>query len=125
MPTTVRRPFVLTCLVGLALLAGYRSALLAQGDPARPLPAAAPRSERFAPGFGGGFGADNKPAATKPVPTVYVTAPMTAAAARTWLKLQEPVSANFANETPLEDVLKYIKEATKGKDKGIPIYVDP
>ncbi|MBY0397793.1 MAG: hypothetical protein K2X91_15170, partial [Thermoleophilia bacterium] len=41
-------------------------------------------------------------------------------------KLDEPISMNFANETPLEDVLKYIKSATQGpNDTGIPIYVDP
>jgi len=41
-------------------------------------------------------------------------------------KLEEPVSMSFANETPLEDVLKYIKSATQGpNDTGIPIYVDP
>jgi hypothetical protein len=33
---------------------------------------------------------------------------------------------SFANDTPLEDVLKYIKSATQGpNDNGIPIYVDP
>ena len=33
---------------------------------------------------------------------------------------------SFPNETPLEDVLKYIKQATQGpNDAGIPIYVDP
>ena len=33
---------------------------------------------------------------------------------------------SFANETPLEDVLKYIKESTKDeKGKSIPIYVSP
>jgi hypothetical protein len=32
----------------------------------------------------------------------------------------------FANETPLDDVLKYIKAATTKKDRApIPIYVDP
>ena len=32
----------------------------------------------------------------------------------------------FPNETPLEDVLKYIKSYTQGtNDSGIPIYVDP
>ena len=34
----------------------------------------------------------------------------------------------FANETPLEDFLKYIKDETRDQDKkgpGIPIYVDP
>ena len=41
-------------------------------------------------------------------------------------KLEEPISMSFANETPLEDVLKYIKSATQGpNDIGIPIYVDP
>ena len=41
-------------------------------------------------------------------------------------KLEEPVAMSFANETPLEDVLKYIKSATQGpKDTGIPIYIDP
>jgi hypothetical protein len=40
--------------------------------------------------------------------------------------LEEPISMSFANETPLEDVLKYIKSATQGpNDTGIPIYVDP
>jgi hypothetical protein len=41
-------------------------------------------------------------------------------------KLEEPVSMSFADETPLEDVLKYIKSATQGpNDTGLPIYVDP
>jgi hypothetical protein len=41
-------------------------------------------------------------------------------------KLEEPVSMSFANETPLEDVLTYIKAATSGPDyAGIQIYVDP
>lgn len=41
-------------------------------------------------------------------------------------KLNEPVSMSFANETPLDDVLKYIKQATTTpKFSGIPIYVDP
>ncbi len=43
-----------------------------------------------------------------------------------WKKLDEPISMSFAQETPLSDVLKYIKSATAGKtDVGIPIYVDP
>jgi len=41
-------------------------------------------------------------------------------------KLEEPISMSFANETPLDDILKYIRAATKGSfDSGIPIYVDP
>ena len=41
-------------------------------------------------------------------------------------RLEKEVVMNFANETPLEDALKYIKESTKdAKGKTIPIYVDP
>jgi hypothetical protein len=41
-------------------------------------------------------------------------------------ELEEPVSMSFANEAPLEDVLKYIKAATTRPDyAGIQIYVDP
>jgi hypothetical protein len=41
-------------------------------------------------------------------------------------RLEEPVSMSFANETPLEDVLKYIKAASEGpNDTGFSIYVDP
>jgi hypothetical protein len=41
-------------------------------------------------------------------------------------KLEEPVSMSFANETPLDDVLKYIRQATTTKTSApLPIYVDP
>ncbi len=44
-------------------------------------------------------------------------------------RLDDVVSMNFPNETPLEDVLKYIKSSTSkdkgGLAKGIPIYLDP
>jgi hypothetical protein len=41
-------------------------------------------------------------------------------------KLEDPISMSFANETPLDDVLKYIKQATTTKEySGIQIYVDP
>ncbi len=41
-------------------------------------------------------------------------------------KLNEPISMSFHDEVPLEDVLKYIKQATTTeKYAGIPIYVDP
>jgi hypothetical protein len=44
----------------------------------------------------------------------------------TLTRLEEPVSMSFAHETPLEDVLKYIKAATTGpRDHGMEIYVDP
>ncbi len=45
---------------------------------------------------------------------------------RVLAKLDEPLSMSFAEDTPLEDVLKYIKQATTTKTyAGIPIYVDP
>jgi RNA polymerase sigma factor (sigma-70 family) len=42
-------------------------------------------------------------------------------------KLEEPLDMIFAKETPLEDVLKYIRQATKSSElpNGIAIYVDP
>lgn len=41
--------------------------------------------------------------------------------------LNRPLSMPFPNETPLEEVLKYIRTATMGEkmQNGIPIYVDP
>ncbi len=40
--------------------------------------------------------------------------------------LEEPIAMSFANETPLDDLLKYIKAATTTPTyAGIPIYVDP
>jgi hypothetical protein len=66
---------------------------------------------------------DEKPAAA---PRVFRPATVTAAAAKTWMKLQQPISMPFENETPLEDVLKYIRQATASKEEtGIPIYLDP
>jgi hypothetical protein len=42
-------------------------------------------------------------------------------------KLDAPVEMSFANETPLADVLKYIRSATQSSEfpNGLPIYVDP
>ncbi len=41
-------------------------------------------------------------------------------------KLDQPLSMPFANETPLEDVIKYIRQNTQGpNDDGIQIHVDP
>ncbi|MHC5542916.1 hypothetical protein ACYOEI_32230, partial [Singulisphaera rosea] len=40
--------------------------------------------------------------------------------------LEEPIAMNFPNETPLEDILKYVRAATaKPPRPGIPIYIDP
>ncbi len=42
-------------------------------------------------------------------------------------KLDEPVDMPFQNETPLEEVIQYVKTATETPElpQGIPIYVDP
>ncbi len=42
-------------------------------------------------------------------------------------KLDEPIVMSFAEPTPLDDVLKHIKQKTQGPGlpRGIPIYVDP
>jgi RNA polymerase sigma factor (sigma-70 family) len=41
-------------------------------------------------------------------------------------RLEEPIPMHFPTETPLEEVVKYIRQATAGPDgEGIPIYVDP
>ncbi|MFI5461170.1 MAG: hypothetical protein ACHRXM_37670 [Isosphaerales bacterium] len=46
--------------------------------------------------------------------------------ARILQELERPVPMRFPTATPLEDVLKHIKNATRGPDgKGIPVYVDP
>jgi hypothetical protein len=40
--------------------------------------------------------------------------------------LDRPVTLHFPDETPLENVLKAVKQATTGPDGvGLPIYVDP
>jgi hypothetical protein len=40
--------------------------------------------------------------------------------------LEKPVPMEFIDDTPLEDVLKYVKQVTKESIKtGVPIYVDP
>lgn len=46
---------------------------------------------------------------------------------RIWAELEKPVSMPFGNETPIEEVIKYIKTATSvpGLERGIPIYIDP
>ncbi len=89
-----------------------------------------PVAERTLPfmfgGFAGGGGAEEAPE-LKPV-TVYVVPPITVKAAKTWQILGQSIAFNFPQETPLEDVLKYLKSATsdeKTKEKGVSIYVDP
>jgi hypothetical protein len=61
------------------------------------------------------------------VQVVHVVKPPSAKAAAVWAALGKPLPMPFPNETPLEDVLKYIKQSTdaEGFKGGIPIYVDP
>ena len=41
-------------------------------------------------------------------------------------KLDEPLKLPFSEDTPYEDVLKYIRSSTQGgKDSGVPVYLDP
>ena len=41
-------------------------------------------------------------------------------------RLDEPITLHFPNETPLQEVLKHIKDTAKDADgKKLPIYVDP
>ena len=42
-------------------------------------------------------------------------------------ELEKVIDMSFANETPLEDVLKYLRSATSGTTfpDGLPIYIDP
>lgn len=117
---------VVASLVGLTGLAWCGSALMAQGGLARAEPSDG-STPRFAPGFGGGFGGGQAEKRPEPaVATVYVTPPVSEAAAKTWIKLQKVVDIGFANESPLEEVLKYFKDVTKGKDdKGLRFYIDP
>ncbi len=76
--------------------------------------------------FGGGQGGEGEPAYR----AIHVLAPpMSLEATKVWLKLQEKVSMNFPNDTPLEDVKKYVEQSTREEKgnfpTGIPIYVDP
>ncbi len=49
-----------------------------------------------------------------------------AANARILKALGRPIPLHFPQETPLEDVIKAIRDATRGpNDSGIPIYIDP
>ncbi len=90
-----------------------------------PPPAAAVGAAALGGAVGGGGG--DEPDGHGRV--VHLAAPpMTPEAAKTWMKLQEKVGINFATDTPLEDVKKFIEEVTADKDdpaSGIPLYFDP
>jgi hypothetical protein len=64
---------------------------------------------------------------TNPPPRIYYKAPISAEAATTWIKLGRKVPMRFANETPLEEFIKKVKELTADKDdpEGLMVYIDP
>lgn len=70
-----------------------------------------------------------KPAAAPP--TTPATPPTTPVSPRTQAilaKLEKPIPMVFPQETPLDDLLKYIQQTTRGgpnDPQGLPIYVDP
>lgn len=69
------------------------------------------------------------PAPEEPPKKVYLAQAINPKVAETWEKLGAPIAMKFPRETPLEDVLTYIKSATKEEDEkdepGLMIYVDP
>jgi hypothetical protein len=67
-----------------------------------------------------------RPWLARPAEGYFISAETEAGNARIAKALAQPIPMSFANETPLDDILKYIQQATEGPDgKRIPIYVDP
>ena len=102
-----------------ALAVGPRTPLIGQTS-VPPIAAAA---------TGGAFNPQNPQGDEDEAPRVTVVRPtMTAAAARTWLKMQEPVAMPFATNTPIGEVVAHVRKSTADPasfPRGIPIYVDP
>jgi len=68
---------------------------------------------------------ESKPTAPSP-PTEKTTTPIALGTRLILARLDQPITMAFPNETSLRDVLKYIQQATKGRnDSGIPVYIDP
>lgn len=112
-------------IAGLILAAAcpYAFSKLKAGAPIPPQTLSAAATAQFGGGFGGGAIMDSSPEFD---PRLHVQAPISAAAARVWEALDQPLAMPFANETPLEEVLGYIKQSTASDERvGIPIYVDP
>jgi hypothetical protein len=139
MRTPPRVPLVVAGLAGLAVLPVAQWAYLARaqeprsavGRAVQPAGRELKLSELLAVAqinlgaFGGSPpGAEPQP---EPVPAViHLNPQVTARAAKAWDKLQSVVPLNFPHETPLEDVLKAVRTATKGPDgRGLQIYLDP
>ena len=100
-------------------------------DPMPPNPPARPGPEAGnlvaqagpTPKAGGQGGQPVRPTAPAPPQEVKILRPAVPALTR----LEQPVAMSFAHPTPLRDVLKYIKQATKKgpDDAGLAIHVEP
>jgi hypothetical protein len=114
----MRRTLV-TGSVGIVLAAGL---VLPMGN--RPPIHASPAPVEPMGGFGG---RPEEPLESGAV--VHLAArPLSPEATKLWLKLQQKVDMQFPNDTPLEDVVKYIQQSTIDKldfPEGISVYVDP
>ena len=108
--------FSLAGLVALSI--GTRPALKAQ----------APSAVVSTSVVAGAFGGSDQDGESK-IPHVYLPArAMTIAESKTRMKLHDKIPMNFPNETPLEDVKKYIEQGTIDKadfPEGIAMYFDP
>ena len=99
----------------LSLSIGTRPSLQAQSPPAVVSSAA----------VGGAFGGDPE---LKPTIIHVAAKPLSKEAAKIASKLQEKITMAFPNDTPLEEVVKYIRQCTVDKadfPEGIPIYLNP
>jgi hypothetical protein len=72
-------------------------------------------------------GATRAQDAAAPAPLVVASRPISGPEAEAWLMLNRVVSLPFPNETPLQDVLRYLQETTREESGqgGLKIYVDP
>ena len=121
---------------GRGIMAGPAGGMMPGGAaPAAP-PAATtqpppPAAASGGGGFGGGGGADAQDEQEARVTIARISSllstidknPKSLAVIK---KLEEPVTLHFPEDTPLQEVLKHIKDVSKGSDgQRIPIYVDP
>ena len=76
----------------------------------------------------GGFTQEKPRAAPSTTPASPPTTPVSPRTRAILAKLERPIPMVFPQETPLDDLLKYIQQATRGgpnDPQGLPIYVDP
>ncbi len=118
----------LTCLC-LVLLARVALDVRAEGPRTTPIDPATALAALSTVQFGGFGGGGAVQAPEEPPKKVYLAHAINPKVAETWEKLGQPIPMSFPNETPLEDVVKYIKSATTEKgdddDHGLAVYIDP